>query len=225
MFYMLWFYPTFVECYADCFNAISCPICLIHWTVLHRRDANDFKLWLATNLCNFCLYNMIMPATMISCPLPRIIHGIFDARYQSMLQSMHAQILFKVYQSTIILDQSLVAWIVSDRCFLKFTLSGLDERDIERKRDRERVRRKRTDKAFMLLITVYPVYVINQFRQWLHDRYCTNYRLLRRAIYVIDLWYIMHIVHTINSWCMLHMSSIYDTCYRMLMLVQCDRDQ
>ena len=93
--FIIWFYPTFVECYADCFNAISCPIYLIHWTVLHRRVANDFNLWLATNLCNFCLYNLIMPATMISCPLPHIIHGTFDARYQSMLQSMHAQILLK----------------------------------------------------------------------------------------------------------------------------------
>ena len=35
----------------------------------------------------------------------------------------------------------------------------------------------------------------------------------------------IHIVPIIDSWCMLHMSSICDTCYRMMMLVQRDRDQ
>ena len=35
----------------------------------------------------------------------------------------------------------------------------------------------------------------------------------------------IHIVQTIDSWCMLHMSSICDTCYWMMMLVQRDRDQ
>ena len=135
MFYMLWFYPTFVECYADCFNAISCPIYLIHWTVLHRRVANDFNLWLATNLCNFCLHNLIMPATMISCPLPHIIHGTFDARYQSMLQSMHAQILLKSINK---LSFSINLWslgsfqIVVSSSFLY--LACVKEREREEKR-------------------------------------------------------------------------------------------
>jgi hypothetical protein len=59
-----------------------------------------------------------------------------------------------------------------------------------------------TVKVLMLLIAVYPVYVMNQCRQWVCDKYCA----------------------TNVSWGMLHMSSIFNTCYRLLMFVNCDRD-
>ena len=62
---------------------------------------------------------------------------------------------------------------------------------------------KRGDNAFMILTTVCSVLLLNS----------------------ADSGSMIHIVQTIDSWCMLHMSSICDTCYRMLMLVQRDRDQ
>ena len=176
MFYMLWFYPTFVECYADCFKAISCPICLIHWTVLHRRVANDFNLWLATNLCNFCLYNLIMPATMISCPLPRIKHGTFDARYQSMLQSMHAQILLKSINK---LSFSINPWSLG---------------------------------SFQIVVSSSFLYLA-----WVKESYWSLY-IQCMLLINSDSDSMIYIVQTIDSWGVLHMSSIYYTWYILFIL-------
>jgi hypothetical protein len=107
--------------------------------------------------------------------------------------------------------------------FLKFSLTDMWGRERERET-------KRADIAFMLLRTVYPVYVINQFRQWVQDTYCTNYRLLMHATYIIDRWYMMHIfilsihdvcyichqskIHVIECWCLFNLIAINHNAHR-----------
>ena len=90
-----------LECdlyYADCFNAISCPIYLIRWIVLHHGVAICINLWLATNRCNYCLYYLIMLATMISCPLTRIYSWCIRCMISIYVTIYACSNLIKVYQ-------------------------------------------------------------------------------------------------------------------------------
>ena len=54
-----------------------------NWQIVVTVSASsyiDVNLWLATHLCYFCLYYLIIPASMISCPLTSV-HSMHDINF------------------------------------------------------------------------------------------------------------------------------------------------